>query len=469
MLKTALPFDLNKITSQMPERCDQAMLDIITRAERREYEFRLRRQYERLQGCYLHNRVHPRLEHKQAYNRAVQIWALQSKAKMREHCQTLLQVVANPMMLERSLTELLPKLRHSELGQEAMSSSSRKWDLLREIQEPLLDGCFTSGKYQKYQIPKPGKKGFRTIEVPDTETRIVSKTMLDVLSPLLDPRFYPLSIGFRPGRSTLHGLAAAEQLVKRGLTHWVKCDIRDAFGQIPKPTLLEVLKSRLKGSSIMGLVEEVLGKDRKRGIPQGVAISPLAMNVYLDHFLDQWWVEKFPETCLVRYADDILIACPRRQSAINAFNVLDQRAKTVGMPIKEQLTDALFDLNSGDVVDWLGFQIRLTQNELDFTLGVNSWDRLAFKLQEVKELKAKGESYTQAEINSIGFGRVLEKAVAIEQHKVAAVAQQIRELAEEAYLDMTGFTDDEAQKAWSLGQGKWQEARVDVIPWLPAA
>ncbi|MCP4765852.1 MAG: hypothetical protein GY875_06215, partial [Gammaproteobacteria bacterium] len=99
----------------------------------------------------------------------------------------------------------------------------------------------------------------------------------------------------------------------------------------------------------------------------------------------------------------------------------------------------------------------------------NSWDRFAFKLQEVNERRAKGESYTQTEINSIGFGRVLEKAVAIEQHKAAAVAQQIRELAEEAYLDMTGFTDDEAQKAWSLGQGQWQEARGDVIPWLPAA
>ena len=41
--------------------------------------------------------------------------------------------------------------------------------------------------------------------------------MLKVLAPLLDPRFYPLSIGFRPG-SALHGLAAAEQLVERGLT-----------------------------------------------------------------------------------------------------------------------------------------------------------------------------------------------------------------------------------------------------------
>ena len=428
-----------------------------------------RRHYARLQGCYLGNRVSEYSPPLPAYELAVTDWALKSKANMHEHCKTLLQAVANPMMLEPSLAELLPKLRLSPNEQEMLACSSGKWDWLRGLQTALLNQEFTTGKYQKYKIPKPGKQGFRTIEVPDTETRIVSKTMLDVLRPLLDPSFYPLSIGFRSGRSRLHGIAAAEQLVKRGMTHWVKCDIRDAFGQIPKPTLLDVLKSRLKGSSIMWLIEEVLGKNRKRGIPQGVAISPLAMNVYLDHFLDACWVENFPETCLVRYADDILIACPSRQSAIDAFNALDLRTRTIGMPIKEKLTDALFDLNSGNVVDWLGFQIKLTQDELDFSLGVNSWDRLEFKLQEVKVRKEKGESYTQDKINSIGFGRVLVKAVAIEEHQIAAVAKQIRELAEEANLDMTGFTDDEAQKAWLKGREKWQEAREDVIPWLPAA
>jgi len=213
----------------------------------------------------------------------------------------------------------------------------------------------------------------------------------------------------------------------------------------------------------------VLGKSRKRGIPQGVAISPLAMNVYLDHFLDHWWVKRFSETCLIRYADDILIACPTRQSAVEAFHALDQRATTIGMPIKEKLTDALFDLSSGDVVDWLGFQIKLTHDELDFSLGVNSWDRLEFKLQEFKVREEKGETFTRDEINSIGFGRVCQKAVAIEKHQIAAVAQQIRELAEEADLDMTGFTDDDARKAWSIGRSKWNEAREDVIPWLPAA
>lgn len=462
-------FDHAAFLSKMKASSEQLMFIVRTKSERRQYERTLLRKYNRLRRCYLSNRVPRKMKHAQAYNEAVETYALQSKKKMHEHCQTLLQAVANPMMLEPSLAELRPKVRLSPNEQEMLACKYGKWSWLRGLQAVLLNQQFTTGKYQKYKIPKPGKQGCRTIEVPDTGTRVVAKTMLKVLNPLFDPRFYPLSIGFRPGRSPLHGLAAAEQLVQRGLTHWVKCDIRDAFGQIPKPMLVDVLKSRLKGSSIMWLIEEVLGKDRKRGIPQGVAISPLAMNVYLDHVLDQWWAKNFPDTCLVRYADDILIACPSRRTAIDACDALDLRTRTVGMPIKEKLTDALFDLNRGDVVDWLGFQIRLTQNELDFSLGVNSWNRLEFKLQEVKVRKEKGETYTQDEINSIGFGRVLEKAVAIEQHQVAAVAQQIRELAAEANLGMVGFTGDAAHKAWSLGQKKWQQAREDVIPWLPAA
>ena len=425
--------------------------------------------YRRLQRCYLRNRKDPYSKPLPAYENAVMSWALQSKAKKHEHCETLLRAVANPMMLNVSLRELIPKLkrREKEFGH-IESDPSGKWNWLRNLQTSLIEETFCRSKYQKYKIPKLGKQGYRTIEVPCAETRVVVKTMQKVLVPLLDPAFYQLSIGFRPNRSTLHGLAAVEQLRRRGMEHWVKCDIRDAFGQIPKPTLLEVLNSRLHGSPIMWLVEEVLDRNRKRGIPQGISISPLAMNVYLDHFLDNWWVKRFPDTCLVRYADDILITCRTRQSAIEAFEALQNQAKTIGMPLNERQTDAVFDLSRGDVVDWLGFQIQSQGEELNYSLGPKSWDRLKFKFQEVKERKAKGESYMQTDITSIGFGRVLEKAVAIEESKVAAVARQIRELANEANLDITSFTDEEAADAWCIGQQKWHKAREDVLPWLPA-
>ena len=463
-------FNPSTFAQQVQAGVEQALIVAETEAAQQQKEMKLRQQYERLKDCYLSNRVSEHCKPVPAYERAVGDWALQSKANRHEHCETLLQAVANPMMLDASLSELMPKLKRREQELEnCETDSSMKWRWLRAVQQALLDKKFRRGKYEKYKIAKPGRTGFRTIEVPNTDTRIVARTMLSVLSPLLDPNFYQLSIGFRKHRSPLHGIAAAEQLAKRGMTHWVKCDIRDAFGQIPKPPLLDVLKSRLHGSSIMWLVEEILDKHRKRGIPQGVAISPLAMNVYLDRFLDRWWVKRFPGTCLVRYADDILIACPTRQSAIAAFNALEEQTKTIGMPLKERQTDAVFDLSGGEMVDWLGFQIRLHGDEFQCSLGVKSWDRLEDKLQEVRARKTKGECYTDADITSIGFGRVHEKAIAINEQQVPAVAHQIRELAEESKLDMSGFTDGEALRAWLIGQEKWQEAREQVLQWLPAA
>ncbi|MDA7878308.1 hypothetical protein N9B39_02030 [bacterium] len=98
---------------------------------RSEQDSKHRRSYARLQGCYLGNRVSDDSLPLPAYELAVTDWALKSKANMHEHCKTLLQAVANPMMLEPSLAELLPKLRLSPDEHEMLACSSGKWDWLR--------------------------------------------------------------------------------------------------------------------------------------------------------------------------------------------------------------------------------------------------------------------------------------------------------------------------------------------------
>jgi len=58
------------------------------------------------------------------------------------------------------------------------------WEWLRDIKKRVLDGSYRCGKYTKYKIPKPGKTGFRTIEVPLDETRIVARNLSNLLTPL---------------------------------------------------------------------------------------------------------------------------------------------------------------------------------------------------------------------------------------------------------------------------------------------
>lgn len=420
----------------------------------------LRHRY--LQRDYLGNRsedVNPL----KSYKEDVAEWAHTKKSRMHEHCQYLLTAAANSKLLAVAIDDIG---RRKILGDDPQVSIPNwyPWDWLRDIQKRILNGSYDRGKYTKYKIPKPGNNGFRTIEVPLDETRIVARNLSNLLSPLLDPNFYQLSMGFRPKRSPAHCVEVARSLTNQGMHHMVSCDIRDAFGTVPKERMLQILRSRLHQSSVMGLIEELLNPTRKKGVPQGLSISPICLNVYLDRMLDNWWGKKFPETVLVRYADDIAIFCDTHESAVDCYVALQKRIKTIGMKIKESQDEAIYDLSSGNHVDWVGFNLRCSNGEMRVRLSESSWYKLEAKLMEQKH---KGESITDFDVASIGFQWLMQKALGVREAEVLVSAERIRKLADDCGLNMSMFTDEDALEAWQTGQIVAKRAQDDVSQWLP--
>jgi len=401
-----------------------------------------------------------------SYQLDVKFWARIKKKQMHEHCQSLLKAVANPRMLAIAIDDIGRKRIMKEDVELASIPNFYPWELLREIQKRVLNGSFRRGKYTKHKIPKPGKKGFRTIEVPPDATRIVARNLSNLLTPLLDPDFYDFSMGFRPKRSPAHCLAAARSMIERGMHHMVACDIRDAFGTIPKKRMLQILSSRLHQSTVMGLIEELLDRSRKRGIPQGLSLSPICLNVYLDHLLDHWWGENFPDTMLVRYADDLAVFCDTQQTASDCFAALRSRIETIGMQIKESPHEAIYDLASGDRVNWIGSSVRWANGKMRVGVNETSWCKLEASLLERKFKHDKGESLTDFEIASIGYQWLTQKAPGISEAQVPVVAEQIRQLADHCGLDMTEFTDEDAEEAWQSGRAMVKRAQEDVSQWL---
>ncbi|WP_028986304.1 reverse transcriptase domain-containing protein [Thermicanus aegyptius] len=58
------------------------------------------------------------------------------------------------------------------------------------------------------------------------------------------------------------------------------------------------------------------------GSPRGGVIRPLLVNLYLN-YLDTIWERQFTQTgTLVRYADDLVILCHRKEQALKAIRVL---------------------------------------------------------------------------------------------------------------------------------------------------
>jgi retron-type reverse transcriptase len=65
----------------------------------------------------------------------------------------------------------------------------------------------------------------------------------------------------------------------------------------------------------------------EKGTPQGGVISPLLSNIYLHEVLDRWYAETVKplmkgKTFMVRYADDAIIGCEKKEDAGRIMKVL---------------------------------------------------------------------------------------------------------------------------------------------------
>jgi RNA-directed DNA polymerase len=73
------------------------------------------------------------------------------------------------------------------------------------IREEMRSGAYRPSPSRRKLIPKPGKPGqFRPLGIPTVKDRVVQGAVKAVFEPIFEAQFWPVSYGFRPGRST-HG------------------------------------------------------------------------------------------------------------------------------------------------------------------------------------------------------------------------------------------------------------------------
>ncbi|MDR3160503.1 MAG: hypothetical protein LBU28_02690 [Spirochaetaceae bacterium] len=104
---------------------------------------------------------------------------------------------------------------------------------------------------------------------------------------------------------------------------------RRSDDSIPHEKLREILGRRVSD----GVIQRIIGKwlnagvmesgnvaYSEQGTPQGGVISPLLSNIYLYEVRDSWFVQSVKplmkgNTCMVRYADDAIIGCDKKEVA----------------------------------------------------------------------------------------------------------------------------------------------------------
>jgi hypothetical protein len=271
-------------------------------------------------------------------------------------------------------------LHYDDLGEKDV------WTLCRTVRQAVLDDTYRPGPDKKTVIPKTSGHGFRTLTIQSVIDRVVQRALVQAVQTYLDSQFDDDSFGFRPRRDRQHALARAELLTtSSGLWVWVAEDLRDAFGQVPQQRLLDVVRLRLPEEGIVRLVERVVLTDTGRGLRQGGCLSPLLLNLYLDHFLDKRWRTRHGHLPLLRYADDLLVLTRTEEEGHQAWTDLKEMLLPAGMPLKGSPSTAVRELTSGNDIDWLGYRITKGEDGQVVQPAERSWDSLRLQLAQTHD------------------------------------------------------------------------------------
>jgi RNA-directed DNA polymerase len=178
-----------------------------------------------------------------------------------------------------------------------------------KIRAKLLGGTWVPSPVRRVEIPKPNG-GKRKLGIPTVVDRVIQQMMLQVLTPIWEPKFSDHSYGFRPGRSAHDAVRAAQQYVQGGKDWVVDIDITKFFDHVNHDILMGRMTEVIRDKRVLhligkylrrGAMEDGMVEASVEGTPQGGPLSPLLANIYLDA-LDKELERRGHRFC--RYADD---------------------------------------------------------------------------------------------------------------------------------------------------------------------
>lgn len=222
---------------------------------------------------------------------------------------------------------------------------------LYRIWNRMSSGTYFPPPIRAVEIPKPHGNGVRLLGVPTIADRVAQTVVAMQLEPLVEPRFHPDSYGYRPGRSAHDALAVCRQRCWK--YDWIiDLDVQKFFDEVPWDLIVRAVEAVTDRRWVLLYVKRWLAaplkhpdgtlQERDKGTPQGSAVSPVLVNLFMHYAFDLWMARNYPDCPFERYADDGVVHCKSRRQAEYVLAAITARMKEVGLRLHPDKTRIVY-------------------------------------------------------------------------------------------------------------------------------